>query len=129
MALTNHIKNIDFNHLVFSKPLIQQAEIFTNLLIEARSKFIPSKIIYIQPTDEPGTNSYTRIILRKRTKTISYSKKKLIANICLPQTIQISPLTLLHRYATTKINFFLQLESQHNNQNIPIGGLNITSKT
>ena len=75
VALTNHIKNIDFNHLVFSKPLIQQAEIFTNLLIEARSKFIPSKIIYIRPTDEPWTNTYTRLLLRKRTKTISYSKK------------------------------------------------------
>ena len=46
MALTNYNKNIDFDNLVFSKPLIQQAELFTYLLIEARSKFIPSKIIY-----------------------------------------------------------------------------------
>ena len=131
MALAIHIKNIDFNHLVFSKPLIQQAEIFTNLLIETRSKFIPSTIIYIRLTDEPWTNTYTVLLLRKRTKNYQLFKKKkeLIVNIRLPRTVQISPLTLLHRYATTTKNFFLQFESQPNNQNMSIGGLKITSKT
>ena len=59
MLLYQLLKNIDFNTLVFSRPYTEQPEVFTDILINAHSKFVPSKTISIQPTDEPWTNTYT----------------------------------------------------------------------
>ena len=74
-GLINYIKNVDFDNLVFSRPYTEQAEVFTDILIDARSKFVPSKTICIRPTDESWTNTYTRLLLRKKNQNYQLFKR------------------------------------------------------
>ena len=66
-ALINYIKNIDYDTLVFSRPVTEQAEAMTNLLVSAFHNFVPTKKVIIRPNDQPWVNSYTRLLLRKKT--------------------------------------------------------------
>ena len=66
LGLINFIKNYDFESAVFSKPVFDQAKIFTNILAEAVATFIPTKQVVLKSIDQPWTNSYTRLLLRKK---------------------------------------------------------------
>ena len=74
-GLINYIKNNDFDNLVFSRPYTEQAGVFTDILIDARSKSVPSKTICIRPTDESWTNTYTRLLLRKKNQNYQLFKR------------------------------------------------------
>ena len=74
-ALINYIKNIDFETLVFSRPVTEQAEAMTNLLVSTFHKFVPTKKVIIRPNDQPWVNSYTRLLLRKKNRNYDFYKK------------------------------------------------------
>ena len=63
-GLIKYISEYNYQSTVFSKPVSEQAEALSNILIEARNKFIPTKEITIRPNDQPWTNTYTRLLLR-----------------------------------------------------------------
>ena len=75
LGLLNYIKNYDFQSKVFSKPVFEQAGIFTNILSEAVSKFVPTKNIVLKSCDQPWLNSYTRLLLRRKNRNYLFFKK------------------------------------------------------
>ena len=60
---------------VFSKPVQQQAEAISDILISAQKQFIPIKTITIKATDQPWVNSYTRLLMRKKNRNYRIFKK------------------------------------------------------
>ena len=52
-----------------------QAEIFSEILIKAREKYIPTKQITIRPQDQPWTNRFTRLLLRRKNRNYLIFKK------------------------------------------------------
>ena len=74
-GLLKHIKEYNYQSTVFSKPVSEQAEALSNILIEARNKFIPTKEITIRPNDQPWTNTYTRLLLRCKNRNYQLFKK------------------------------------------------------
>ena len=75
VGLTNYIKNIDFDTHVFSKPYIDQAKAFSSVLSDAFTKYVHSQTITIRPCDQPWTNTYTRLLLRKKNRNYIFFKK------------------------------------------------------
>ena len=73
--LKDYIKSINFDNLIFSKPLTQQTEILTQFLVEAFAKFVPTKEVTIREHDQPWTNTYTRLLLRKKNRNYSFFQK------------------------------------------------------
>ena len=67
-GLINHIKNYDFDRVVFSHPTVLQADIFDKILIDAFSQFVPCKSVPIRVNDQPWSNTYTRLLLRKKNR-------------------------------------------------------------
>ena len=74
-ALLDHIKGVDFDSLIFSKPVKQQADAISNILTTVFEKFVPVKTVVIRPTDPPWVNSYTRLLLRKKNRNYAFFKK------------------------------------------------------
>ena len=74
-ALIKYLNEINYDNLVFSKPVSQQAEAYSDILIAAREQFVPTKQITIRPCDQPWVNSYTRLLLRKKNKNYQIFKK------------------------------------------------------
>ena len=69
-GLTKYIKEFDFDNTVFCCSIQNQCSAYTKLLTEAFSKFIPTKTVTIRPFHAPWSNTYTRLLLRK--KKINY---------------------------------------------------------
>ena len=74
-GLINFIKKIDFDTAVFQYPIIEQAELFTNVLKNAFAQFVPCKTVPIRINDQPWSNSYTRLLLRKKNRNYQLYKK------------------------------------------------------
>ena len=45
-----------------------QLELYSNVLIDAFSKFVPSKMVTIRPSDAPWCTNFTRLLLRKKNR-------------------------------------------------------------
>ena len=74
-GLIKFINNYEYEKKVFSKPVENQTELFTQILIEALDKFVPKREILIKPSDQPWQNSYTRLLMRKKNKNYQIYKK------------------------------------------------------
>ena len=74
-GLIQYIKEYDFQNNVFCHPVIQQAELYTNVLSDAFSKFVPSKTVTLRQTDAPWCNTFTRLLLRKKNRNYLLYKK------------------------------------------------------
>ena len=74
-GLTKYIKEFDFENTVFGCSVQNQCSVYTNILTEAISKFIPTKTVTIRPFQAPWTNTYTRLLLRKKNRNYSIYKK------------------------------------------------------
>ena len=74
-GLCQYIKEYDFENLVFSSPVLKQTELYTNVLIDAFSKFVPSKNVIIRPFDAPWCTKFTRLLLRKKNRNYLFYKK------------------------------------------------------
>ena len=75
IGLRNYIKSFDFDLHVFSKPVQQQAEAISDILISAQKQFVPMKEITIKTNDQPWVNSYTRLLMRKKNRNYRIFKK------------------------------------------------------
>ena len=74
-GLIQYIKDFDFESTVFSQPIKDQTNIYTDILKNGFSKFVPLKTITIRPQDAPWCNSYTRLLLRKKNRNYKIYKK------------------------------------------------------
>ena len=74
-GLTQFIKDYNFENTVFNHPIINQTDIYTEILKQAFDKFIPVKTVTIRPADAPWCNSYTRLLLRKKNRNYHIYKK------------------------------------------------------
>ena len=54
---------------------MRQADIFNEILINAFSQFIPCKVVTIKPNDQPWSNTYTRLLLRRKNRNYMIYKK------------------------------------------------------
>ena len=77
-GLINYIKEFDFEYHVFGHPTINQAELYSNFLSDAFSKFVPCKTVVIRPTDPAWSNTFTRRLLRKKNRNYLFYKKCMI---------------------------------------------------
>ena len=75
VGLRQFIKSYDFQSNVFSKPVLQQAEAMSSILIAAQNKFVPVKQILVRSTELPWMNSYTRLLLRKKNQNYCIFRK------------------------------------------------------
>ena len=78
MGLIQYIKDFDFESNVFCYPILQQTELFSNVLSEAFLKFVPSKTVTIKPTDAPWCTRFTRLLLRKKNRNYSFLKSVIL---------------------------------------------------
>ena len=74
-GLLRHLNDINFDAEVMTKPVEQQAEIFSDILVKAREKYIPTKKITIRPQDQPWMNNFTRLLLRRKNRNYLIFKK------------------------------------------------------
>ena len=74
-GLIKYVKEFDFENVVFSRPVLNQCELFTSVLSQAFTKFVPTKTVTIRPADAPWSNSYTRLLLRKKNRNYLLYKK------------------------------------------------------
>ena len=74
-GLVNFIKDFDLENIVFSLPVEQQANKFTEVLLDAQNKFIPSKTVTFKLKDQPWCNAYTRLLMRKKNRNYQIYKK------------------------------------------------------
>ena len=74
-GLVSYIKCFDFENTVFNKPVLNQAEIYTEILKQTFAKFVPCKTVAIRPTDMAWCNAYTRLLQRKKNRNYHIFKK------------------------------------------------------
>ena len=101
-GLTNHFKYFDFDTAVFSHPTVTQAELFDKILIDAFSQYVPCKTVIIRPNDQPWSNTYTRLLLRKKNRNYLIYKKMNNYYNCLSNQTNTSPQILTRYLAKTK---------------------------
>ena len=65
-GLIQYITQFDFNPAVFSNPTLAQAELYSNVLTNAFPLCVPCKTVIIRTNDQPWSNSYTRLLLRRK---------------------------------------------------------------
>ena len=73
--MINHIKNYNFETSVFQHQVVDQAEKYSKVLTDAFSIFIPCKNVTIRVNDQPWSNSYTRLLIRKKNRNYQLYKK------------------------------------------------------
>ena len=62
-GLTKYFKAFDFANAVFNQPIINQADIYSNILKQVFTKFVPCKTVVIRPADMAWCNTYTQLLL------------------------------------------------------------------
>ena len=72
-GLIKYIKEYDFNTSVFCHPIVDQTEIYSDILKKAFAMFVPSKTVVIRPTDQSWCNGFTRLLLRKKNRNYQFS--------------------------------------------------------
>ena len=116
-GLINHIKHFDFNTAVFSQPTEVQSDLYDKILINAFSQFVPCKTVTIRPNDQPWSNTYTRLLLRKKNRNyLIYKKINNDYNYLSNQT-NISP-EILTRYLAKKTKTFSKARESANTSNL-----------
>ena len=104
-GLISYIKQFDFNSAVFSHPTVAQAELYSKVLTDAFTLFVPCKTVIIRSNDQPWSNSYTRLLLRKKNRNYQiYKKANSVYNNMLSQP-NTNPETLT-KYLTKKKKAF-----------------------
>ena len=74
-GLNDYIKNFDFENTVFNQPIINQTDIYSDILKQAFSKFVPCKTVAIRAADMAWCNTFTRLLLRKKNRNYHIFKK------------------------------------------------------
>ena len=74
-GLISYVNSFDFENTVFNKPVINQTEIYSNILKETFAKFVPCKTVTVRVADMAWCDSYTRLLLRKKNRNYNLFKK------------------------------------------------------
>ena len=107
-GLTNFIKGYDFENQVFSLPVQDQADRYSQILISCFDQFVPKKTVFLKPHSIPWCNTYTRLLLRKKNRNYKFFKKVSnkysisMNNPNIPQEISIQ---LLNKKIKAQTNF------------------------
>ena len=98
---------------MFQQPIINQAELYTKVLIDAFSQFIPSKVVPIRVNDQPWSNSYTRLLLRKKNRNYQLYKKvnNIYKNLLEQQSVSQEIMT---KYLTKKNKAYIKARNASN---------------
>ena len=114
-GLIKYIKTFDFENVVFSQEISDQAEIYSKILKQTFDMFVPVKTITIRPNDAPWCNSYTRLLLRKKNRNYQiYKKYELEYKKLLNNSNNVAP-EILTRYLN-KRNKALDKARQSSNE-------------
>lgn len=73
--LESYLMNCNFNEIVFSNPIENQADIFSNFLKKVIADFVPVKYIKVHSNDQPWTTKLTKLLLRKKNRNYLMYKK------------------------------------------------------
>ena len=57
------LNNIDYNTRVFSLPIIDQADVYSDILSDAFTRFVPSKLVTIRQCDQLWLNKFTCLLI------------------------------------------------------------------
>ena len=106
-----------FETLVFSQPINLQTDIYEKIVIDAFSKFVPVKTIHIRPNDQPWSNSYTRLLLRKKNRNYSLYKKINLEYDLVSSQGDIGP-EILTRYLTKRNKAYNKSREAANKSNV-----------
>ena len=115
-GLINHIKHFDFNSAVFSHDAARQADIYNQILINAFDQFVPCKTITIRPFDQPWSNRYTRLLLRRKNRNYQLYKKINVDNNLLLQKTNTPP-EILTKYLNKRNRAFAKSRDAANASN------------
>ena len=74
-GLIDYIKQFDFDSTVFCHPTVTQAELYSKVLTDAFSLFVPCKTVLIRQVDQCWSNTFTRLLLRKKNRNYQLYKK------------------------------------------------------
>ena len=116
-GLINFMKNFDFETTVFSKPTTQQADCMTNILSEFFSKFVPSKQVLIRPQAPAWSNTYTRLLQRRKNRNYTFykqAKTKYMTVTSNPDSSQDTITTFFNKQARALVR---SNESRNNSTN------------
>ena len=116
-GLIDFIKNVNFETTVFSQPINMQTNLFENILIDAFSKCVPIKTVHIRPNDQPWSNTYTRLLLRKKNRNYSLYKKAKSKYEILLSKGDTTP-EILTRYLAKKCKAYDKSREAANNSNV-----------
>ena len=113
-GLINHIKHFDFETAVFHHPKTEQAQLYSKVLTDAFALFVPCKTVTIRTNDQPWTNTYTRLLLRKKNRHYRFYKKVNSEYIRLSNRNNIRP-EILTKYLEKKNRAFDKSKDAANN--------------
>ena len=111
-ALIKYIKSFDFETNIFSYPLTEQPKRMTNILTGVFQQFVSSKEVEIRPNAPAWTNSYTRLLQRRKNRNYTLYKKanakylKAQANVSVSMNQETTQLMLI---AELTMHFITQL--------------------
>ena len=69
--LFKYFGEIDYQALVFSKNVSEQADAYSKILIEAQKLFVPTRQIVVRPKDQDWCNAYTRLLICCKKQKLS----------------------------------------------------------
>jgi hypothetical protein len=113
-GLINHIKHFDFETAVFHHPKTEQAQLYSKVFTDAFALFVPCKTVIIRTNDQPWTNTYTRLLLRKKNRHYRFYKKVNSEYIRLSNRNNIRP-EILTKYLEKKNKAFDKSKDAANN--------------
>ena len=77
-GLEDYIKDFDFNTKIFGANEQEQTKLYTEVLHEAFSIFVPTKQVQVRTMAPPWCNTYTRLLMHKKTETTILPVKLLL---------------------------------------------------
>ena len=86
-------------------PLCLNIQLYTNVLTEAFAQFISCKTVPIRQNDQPWSNTYTRLLLRKKNRNYQFYKKANSAYTNLLNKLNTRP-EILTRFLNKKNKAF-----------------------
>jgi hypothetical protein len=72
--LLSFIKNYNFEQIL-SSPIQNQAQQYSDVIISAFDQFIPKKTIIIRSSAPPWSNTYTRLLIRKKNRNYNFFRR------------------------------------------------------
>ena len=116
-GLINYVKGFNFEETVFNQPTDMQTNLFENILIDAFAKFVPCKTVSIRPNDQPWSNTYTRLLLRKKNRNYSIYKKINTDYIALSKQTHTNP-DILTRFLAKRNKAYTKAREAANSSNL-----------